>query len=113
MRKILVILFVGLVPSCKETPNQPQQPLSQIVASVHDVYQNQPLPGKQIVLLPPGDTLLTDSNGQVTFSLPAGHYIIRALKLQGPWFYHDAEDTVDTRVGETTNVNFTNCSLCM
>jgi len=112
MNKILVLFFILLFPSCKETPTQPQQPLSLIVAYVH--WENQGLAGKQIVLVQKGDTLRTDSNGLANFSVPAGHYIVRAFHIQrggpSPRFI---DFDVYTHPGEIARVDIIDCLPCL
>lgn len=79
MKTIWLLLFTLLLPACKETPSQPQQPKSHIAAYVH--WDNQALAGKKIELVQTGETKLTDSTGLAEFSVPAGKYIIRAYDI--------------------------------
>ena len=112
MKKTCVILFALLLTSCKETPTQFQQPLSSIVAHVY--WQDQGLADKQIVLVQTAETLRTDSKGFAEFSVPAGHYIIRAFGINGPGPAPRSIDfDVQTYPGKTTRVDILDCLECL
>ena len=55
---------------------------------------------------------ITNSDGLATFSLPAGTYTLRAY-VNGPGPALPADQTVTTRVGETTRVNVGDCLPCV
>ncbi|MBI1805270.1 MAG: hypothetical protein HY033_13165 [Ignavibacteriae bacterium] len=112
MKKVWILLAAMALPSCRETPSQPVQPLSQIVAYVH--WQNEGIADKQIVLVQTGDTLRTDSNGLAKFSVPAGHYVIRAFEInRGGPVGGSIDFSVDTHSGETATVDIIDCLDCV
>lgn len=112
MKKIWVIPFLLLLSSCKETPSQPQQLRSRIVAYVH--WEGQALSGKQIELIETGETKFTDSNGLAEFSVPDGKYIIRAYGINGPGPALQTIDfNVEVRSGETMKVDIIDCLPCV
>jgi hypothetical protein len=115
MKAIGLILFGLIAVSCKESPSQsfpPQIPVGQIVAYVF--WNNRGLEGKEIVLVETADTLFTDVNGLAKFSLPAGHYTVRAFGINraGPCCA-SIDFEADVRVGVTTKVNIWDCLLCL
>jgi hypothetical protein len=112
MKTYHILLFALLLASCKENPSQPKQPLSNIIAYVH--WQEQGLAGKQIVLVQTGDTLRTDANGLAKFTVPAGHYVIRAFGIDGPGPSPRSIDfKVETHPGDITKVDIADCLPCV
>lgn len=112
MKKIWILMVAMALASCKETPPQPQQSLTQIVAYVH--WQSEGLTGRQIVLVQTGDTLQTDSNGLAKFSVPAGHYVVRAFGInRGGPVGGSIDFSVDTHSGETATVDIIDCLPCV
>ena len=113
MNKIFLIGCVFILAGCaKDTPSQPGQPLGKIVAYVH--WQGQGLADKQIVLLETGDTLRTDSKGLAEFSVPAGHYVIRAFDInRGGPCCGSIDFDVETKPGDTTRVDIVDCLPCV
>ena len=112
MKKIIVVLFVVLLASCKETPPQPEQTLSKIVAYVHSGDHG--VAGKQIILVQMGDTLRTDSNGLAEFSVAAGKYTVRALEINGGGpSLRVLNFDIETNPGQTTKIDIIDCEACM
>ncbi len=115
MKYLVIILFTLAALSCRQnSPQQPQPsaPPSKIIAYVH--WQDQAVAGIQVVLLQTGDTLRTDSNGIVTFSVSPGHYVVRALGITGPGpslRYLDFQ--VETQPGTATKVDIVDCLPCV
>ena len=112
MKKALALLLLSLLSSCKETPSQPPQFRSRIVAYVH--WGNQALAGKQIELLQTGETKLTDSNGLVEFSVPGGKYVLRAFDINrgGPAFRY-IDFNADVQSGQTLKIDIFDCLDCL
>ena len=112
MKKSWILFAALLLPACKNTPSQPLPPDSHIVAYVH--WANQPLAGKKVELVETGDTKLTDSHGQASFSVPPGKYILRAFDInRGGPAYLIVDFTVDAASGDTTKVDIFDCLPCV
>ena len=112
MKRIIVLLFALSLPSCREHLSQSKEPVSWISAYVH--WQDQGVAGKQIVLVQTGDTLRTDSKGLAEFSVPAGHYVIRALEInRGGPCCRSIDFDVETKPGDTTKVDIVDCLPCV
>ena len=112
MKKILVLLVPLLLLSCNETPPQPPQPNSQIVAYVH--WDNEALAGKKIELVQSGETKLTDSTGQAVFSVSAGKYTIRAYNINhgGP-SVGSIDFDVEVSAAGTSKIDIVDCLPCV
>jgi uncharacterized protein (DUF2141 family) len=119
MRLIGLSILALLVSSCVDKPNPNiDQPidsnvrLSKIVAYVH--WEDQGLPGKQVVLLQTGDTLVTDSMGLAHFNVPPGRYVVRALGInQGGPAYRSVDFEVKVQRGMDTKVDIIDCLPCV
>ncbi len=114
------VFLLLIFASCSDTSTQSQsggqqsgeQVFSQIVVYVH--FNADPSVGKKIVLLPPGDTTLTDSSGQARFSVPAGKYTIQAFDIGGPGPARGQKNfDITTTPGETTKVDIFDCRNCV
>lgn len=115
MKAIGLLLLALLAASCRETPSQPFPPqprLGQIIAYVY--WDNRGLAGKQIVLVQTGETLFTDANGLAKFSVPAGHYVVRAFEInRGGPAYRTIDIAVDAKAGIITKVDIFDCLACL
>jgi hypothetical protein len=112
MKKIFTLLLLSLLSACKDTPSQPPQFRSRIVAYVH--WGDQPLAGKQIKLLQTGETKLTDSNGLLEFSVPGGKYILRAFDInRGGPSLRSVDFNADVQLGQTVKIDIPDCLDCV
>ena len=115
MKKIGLLLLGLFGASCRETPAQPfppQIPLGQVVAYVY--WNNAGIPGRQIVLVEIAETTFTDKSGFANFSVPAGHYTLRAFGInRGGPCCGLIDFGVDARVGDTARVNIFDCLECL
>ncbi len=112
MRLLPVLLLLVLMSACKQSATEVKPLPSHITVYIY--WDNQGLAGKQVALLQTADTLLTDSAGLATFTVPAGHYTIRAFNINkgGPApRYIDYE--VDTHPGDTTTIDILDCLACV
>jgi len=112
MKKVLALLLLSLLSSCKDAPIQPNPPRSRIVAYVH--WGDQALAGKQIELVQTGEKKVTDAMGQAEFAVPAGNYIVRAFDINrggpGPRSFDFNADVVS---GQTVKVDIVDCLPCL
>lgn len=87
------------------------QPPGRIRAYVH--WQDEGLPNMKIVLVETNDTLYTDRDGMVEFTVPAGKYVVRAFNINrgGPSLLSIDFDVV-AYPGRTTEVDIVDCLPC-
>ena len=112
MKTYSVLLFALLLASCYALPYEPPQPLSLIIANVH--WESQGVAGVPILLVQTGDTMYTGANGLAIFSVPAGHYVIRAFGINrgGPIAWSIDFD-VETQSGDVKFVDIVDCLPCL
>ena len=111
--KSSVFLLIGLLlAACEEISYTPQQSASLIVAHVH--WETQNLAGIPIELVQTGDTVRTDASGLAIFSVPPGHYVVRAFGINrgGPVLRYVDFD-VDVRKDDTAIVDIVDCLPCV
>lgn len=112
MKKIWVLLFALLLPSCKETPSQALQRKGSIVTYVH--WDNQAMAGKKIELVQTRETKLTDSAGAADFSVPPGKYTIRAYDInRGGPSLRSIDFDIEVHAAETTKIDILDCLPCV
>jgi len=112
MKKILALLLLSLLTACKDTPSQPPELKSRIVAYVH--WGDQALAGKQVELLATGETKITDSNGLVEFSVPGGKYVVRAFDInRGGPALRTIDFNADVQSGQTVKIDIVDCLPCV
>ncbi len=112
MKLLSVLLIVMLMAACNQSTNEVKPLPSHITVYIY--WNNQGLAGKQVAILQTADTLLTDSAGLATFTVPPGHYTIRAFNIDKPGTglqYIDYE--VDTHAGDTTKIDILDCLACV
>jgi hypothetical protein len=111
MKASAVLLFASLCISCEYMGFEPLQTSSLIIANVH--WQDQGVPDIPVVLVQTGDTVRTASNGLAIFSVPAGHYVVRAFGINrgGPVLQFIDFD-VEARPGAVAVVDIIDCLPC-
>jgi len=72
-----------------------------------------PAPGKRIELVGTSLAQSTDENGQATFHVRAGSYVVRAYDIgtPGPGRLY-VEQSVEVRPAQTTEAQFNDCTMC-
>jgi len=112
MKSCGILLVALMLAACEEIPYEPVHPISLIVAHVH--WQSEDIPGVPVVLVQTGDSVCTGSNGLALFSVPAGHYVIRAFGInRGGPVLRFIDFDVEVRTGDTAIVDIIDCLPCL
>jgi hypothetical protein len=112
MKMILLIAIALAVVSCRQIPSQPTPQPGRIVAIVHD--GTNPVAGVKLQLLETGQIKTTDENGMAIFEVAPGNYTVRAFNINRPGPALQSIDIpVETRSGETSNVEVFDCLACV
>ena len=116
MKYFVVLFSVALLvalSSCKTNPpSQPQQAPSNIVVNVN--WQNQGVAGVKIVVVETAETLYTNSGGIAVFTVPVGHYTVRAFGInRGGPSLRSIDYNVEVLSGKTAMVDVLDCLPCV
>jgi hypothetical protein len=104
-----LILFALLIAGCNDfPPTEPPHASSLIVVNVH--WQNQGVAAIPVVIVQTGDSLQTGANGLAIFSVPEGHYVVRAYGINrgGPVLL-SIDFAVEAKPGEVAVVDIVDC----
>ena len=113
MKSAGLILTAVLLAGCNVIPPlEPPQGSSLIIVNVH--WQNQGVAEIPVVLVQTRDSIVTGTNGLAIFSVPAGHYVVRAYGINrgGPVSLTTDFD-VDAKPGEAATVDIVDCLPCL
>ncbi len=113
MNKSILILTTLLLFGCSDIrPTEPPSTPGIIVVSVH--WQNSGIAGIPVVLVQTGDSLQTGSNGLAVYSVPGGHYVVRAYGINrgGPVALSIDYD-VNVTPGGVAIIDIVDCLPCV
>ena len=113
MKRWSVLLFVLMLAACNDFPSSgPPSVSSLIIVNVH--WQSQGVAGIPVVLVQTGDSVCTRANGLAVFSVPAGHYVVRAYGINrgGPVFL-TTDYNVEAKPGNVAIVDIIDCLPCV
>jgi hypothetical protein len=113
MKSALLIAFVLILTGCNDfPPSGPQHSPGLIVVNVH--WQGQGVPGIPVVLVQTRDSVCTGANGLAVFTVPGGHYVVRAYGINrgGPVML-SIDYPVDSRPGGVAIVDIPDCLPCL
>lgn len=111
MKTFIFLLFALLLAACNDIPGPPKTS-SLVIVNVH--WQNQGVAGIPVVLVQTGDSVRTGANGLAIFSVPEGHYVVRAYGINrgGPVILSIDFD-VEAKPGEVAMVDIVDCLPCV
>lgn len=115
-RVIIAFAACGLLAAtaCDKEPTPASPNQTQAVLTVIVQFDDEGIPGKQIDVLNTSLSGTTDDSGQVQFTLPPGHYTVRAYGInRGGPVYHHVDQSVDVRPGKPTVVEIFDCLPCV
>lgn len=111
----VIVLVSALFPGCSDDTAgrggiDPME--GTVLVLVTDGVDGPPVEGAEVTLTPDGTTDTTDEDGEVTFGVPSGDYVVHAeLCCAGPgWIEYDEPVTVVS--GETVIVRLHACLTC-
>ena len=112
MKKMLVMLVLIALPSCKNAPEQPAPAHPVILAYVH--WEQAPSAGIKVELLQTGESKYTDSTGHASFSVTPGKYVLRVYGInRGGPAPRSFDFPVEVMSSDTTDVDVVNCLPCV
>ena len=113
MKRASLILTAVLLTGCIDAfPPGPRDASSLIVVNIH--WQDRGVAGIPVVLVQTRDSVVTGTNGLAIFSVPAGHYVVRAYGINrgGPVSISNDYD-VEVKRGVTAIVDIVDCLPCL
>src|SRR5579872_5044270 len=112
---LIALVALPVMLSCKQPVPSAPGATGVIEVKVQLVgTPQQPDPGKRIAVLETRDTLVTDANGIVDFTVAPGKYTVRAFEIGTPGPGRPYIDSlVVVRLADTTRVTYVDCPACL